>query len=65
MAVCVFILLAGSALKEGEGERLVKLIEIFGGEVGWMCWAEKDKWVGEDFFMVGSMKLEVLVWFTM
>ena len=28
-----------------------------------MCWAEKAKWVGEIFLMVGSMELEVEVWF--
>jgi hypothetical protein len=28
-----------------------------------MCWAEKAKWVAEVFLIVGSMKLEVLVWF--
>jgi hypothetical protein len=58
----LFQLLAGSGL---EGDGLGKLIGIFGGGVGCMCWAEKAKWVEEwaGDLLVGSKELEVEIWF--
>jgi hypothetical protein len=62
LVVRLFELLAGSGL---EGDGLGKLIGIFGGGVGCMCWAEKAKWVEEwaGDLLVGSKELEVEIWF--
>ena len=54
----LFEILAGSGL---DGDGLGKLVGIFGGGVGCMCWAEKAKWAGD--LLVGSKELEVKIWF--